>query len=158
MNLPGKGLLRVQSQARLTLPLKPCWAWLSFFFLSLNSLPAWVQSNAEQISQVLVSWVAEMGSEGKKSARSRVNCKPPAWRNLPQADPEGVLRDQFCLIRGLACLQKYRQFLCMLVWVLCVLVHTDTCGSQMTNLNVVPQVLSMVCSRQGLSLARTVTG
>lgn len=120
LNLPGKGLLRVQSQARLTLPLEPCWAWLSFFFLSLNSLPAWVQSNAEQISQVLVSWVAEMGSEGKKSARSRVNCKPPAWRSLPQADPEGVLRDQFCLIRGLACLQKYRHSFCACLCGSCV--------------------------------------
>lgn len=90
LNLPEWGLLRVQSQARLTLPLKPCWAWLSFSFLSLNSLPTWVQSNTEQISQVLVSLMAEMGSEGKKSARSRVNCKPPAWRGLLQTDPEGV--------------------------------------------------------------------
>lgn len=150
----------MQSQARLTLPLKPCWAWLSFFFLSLNNLPAWVQSNAEQISQVLVSWVAEMGSEGKKSARSRVNCKPPVWRSLLQADPEGVLRDQFCLIRGLACLQKYRHSFCACVCGSCVYwyTYTDTCRSQMTNLNVVPQVLSMFCSRQGLSLAKTVTG
>lgn len=108
MNLPGWGLLRVQSQARLTLLLKSCWAWQSFSFLSLNNLPTWVQSNAEQISQVLVSLMAEMGSEGKKSARSRVNCKPPAWRSLPQTDPEGVLRGQFCPTRGWACLQKYR--------------------------------------------------
>lgn len=130
LNLPGPGLLRVQSQARLTLPLKSCWAWLSFSFLSLNNLLAWVQSNTEQISQVLVSlMVAEMGSEGKKSARSRVNCQPLAWRSLLQTDPEGVFRDQFCPIRGLACLQKISTQLSVFVHA-CVSVGPVCTGAQ----------------------------